>query len=76
MADPDLQIRGGGGHPDPEIRGGDDLKKNYFRHLGPQFGLKEKGGGPAGPSLDPPLVTSAKQRRNPRSGPQQTNNGK
>ena len=22
MADPDLQIRGGGGHPHPEIRGG------------------------------------------------------
>ena len=22
VADPDLQIRGGGGHPDPEIRGG------------------------------------------------------
>ena len=21
MADPDLQIRGGGGHPDPEIKG-------------------------------------------------------
>ena len=45
MADPDLQIRGsgeggkqGGGHPDPEIRGG----REPFR---PQlFGLKIKGG--------------------------------
>ena len=36
----ELQIRGGGGgggHPDPETRGGG---------LGPQFGLKIKGGGP------------------------------
>ena len=28
VADPDLQIRGGG-HPNPEIRGG-GLKKNFF----------------------------------------------
>ena len=31
MASPDLQIRGGGGHPDPEIRGA-------------QFGLKIRRG--------------------------------
>ena len=31
MADPDLQIRGGG-HPDPEIGGG--LQKNFFSPLG------------------------------------------
>ena len=29
VADPDLQKRGGGGHPDPEIRGG-GLKKLVF----------------------------------------------
>ena len=30
MADPDLQIRGGGGHPDPEITGGAGLQKDIF----------------------------------------------
>ena len=32
MADPDLQIRwgGGGGHPDSEIRGGTVSKKVFF----------------------------------------------
>ena len=31
VADPDLQIRGGGdGHPDPEIRGRPGLIKNFF----------------------------------------------
>ena len=32
MADPELQIRveGGGGHPDPEIRGGGAGLKNMF----------------------------------------------
>ena len=32
MADPDLQIKGGrgGGHPDPEIRGGGAVFKNMF----------------------------------------------
>ena len=30
MADPDLQIRGGGGgHPDPEIRVGERSQKNF-----------------------------------------------
>ena len=46
---------GGGGHPDPEIRGG-RLKKKFppFR---PQFGLKIRGReGPRAPSLDPPSV--------------------
>ena len=42
---------GGGGHPDPEIRGGADLKKNFFRPFRPQFGLKTEGA----PLLDPPL---------------------
>ena len=53
MADPDLQIRGkgGGGHPDPEIRGGGgSFLKNVFRPFGPQFGPKIRGGpGPPGP---------------------------
>ena len=30
LADPDLQMKGGGGHPDPEIRGGPGLKKIFF----------------------------------------------
>ena len=46
MADQHLQIRGGGGHPDPEIRGGGGLKKNFF----------ETGGGGHIPPLDAPLV--------------------
>ena len=47
VADPDLQIRGGGegggDHPDPEIRGGAVSSKNFFRPFGPQFGLKIRG---------------------------------
>ena len=44
-------MRGGGGYPDPEIRGWPGLKKNFFRPFGPQFGLKIGGGGkPPGPS--------------------------
>ena len=42
VADPDLQIRGGGGHPDPEIRGG-GLKKNFFDPSGLRFGPKITG---------------------------------
>lgn len=30
LADLDLQIRGGGGHLDPDIRWGPGLKKNFF----------------------------------------------
>ena len=50
MPDPDLEKRGGegGGHPDPEIRGGEPRSpKFYFRPFGPQFGLKIRvsGGG-------------------------------
>ena len=47
VADPDLQIKGGGGHPDPEIRGGPGLQKNFFRPFGPQFGLKIRGPDPS-----------------------------
>ena len=50
MVDPDLQIRGGPGHPDPEIRGGGGLKEIL---LGPsclRLGLKISGEpGPLGP---------------------------
>ena len=47
MADPDLQIReggggGGSGRPNPEIMGG-RAKKHFFRPFGPQFDLKLKG---------------------------------
>ena len=44
VADPDLQIKGGGGggQPDPEIRGG-SLQKKFFWPFGPQFGLKIRG---------------------------------
>ena len=48
MADPDLQIRGGGGWS----------QKNFFWLFGPQFGLRIRGGGPRAPlapPLDPPL---------------------
>ena len=59
VADPDLQIRGGGGgHPDPEIRGARP-KKKCCRPSGPHFRLKIKGGrAPWALPLDPPLHTS------------------
>ena len=54
MADPDLQIRGGGGgrrSPDPEIRGkGPGLQNKFFQPFGPQIGLKIRGPGSPGPS--------------------------
>ena len=50
MPNPDLDITGWPGHPDPEIRkrgGGGTVSKNFFRPLGPQFGLKiRRGAGP------------------------------
>ena len=54
MADPDLQIREGGGgecrggHPDPEIRGGPGLQQKFLWPFRPQFGIKVgkgRGGG-------------------------------
>ena len=50
VADPDLQIRGGGGadHPDPEIRAEGVSKKIFFGPLGLSFGLKIRGAGPPG----------------------------
>ena len=52
VVNPDLQVRGGGSHPDTEIRGNLSLKKNFIEPLRPQFGLKiirEAGGGGALP---------------------------
>ena len=49
---------GGGGHPDPEIRGG-GLKTIFFQPFRPQFGPKIRGErAPQAPSLDPPLWCS------------------
>ena len=53
VADPDLQIRGGGGVAvilNPEKRGGSLQKKKYRRSFGPQLGRKiRRGTGPPGP---------------------------
>ena len=52
MADPDLQIKGGPSHPDPDIREGAVSKKIF------SVWSKNKGGGrrvPRAPSLNPPL---------------------
>ena len=50
VADPDLQIRGGGGgHPDPGIRKRAVSPKNFFRFLGPHFRRKIRGGGEGSP---------------------------
>ena len=59
MADPDLEIRGGGGgHPDSEIRGRPvpPPPKKIFRPFRPHFGLKIRVcPGPPAPPLDPSL---------------------
>ena len=56
MPDPDLEIRGGGQLSRPLDNGEPGLQKNFFP-VGPQFGLKVRGGGagPRAPPLDPPL---------------------
>ena len=54
VADPDLQIRvrGGGSHPDPEVRfgggGGCGGLTKLFLAFGPQLGLKMGGGSTPG----------------------------
>ena len=48
MTDPDFQIRGGGGHLDPEIRGAQSPKQ-FFLALRASFWSKNKGGRPLGP---------------------------
>ena len=52
VADSDFQIRGGGGgHPDPGIRGGGAAKKQVFPPFGLHFDLKIRGVPvPPGPS--------------------------
>ena len=62
MRDPDLEIEdgvwggGGGGHPDPKIKGGRS-QKNVFRPFGSQFGLKIRGRpAPRTPPLDLLLI--------------------
>ena len=57
VGDPDLQIRRGAGHPDPEIRGGWAVSNFNFSALRASVWAKNKGGlGPPGaPPLDPPL---------------------
>ena len=73
MANPDLQIREGPGHPDPEIMGrgegggererGACLQKNFFRPFGPQFGLTIKGGRAPRPLPSPGSATAFVNRR-------------
>ena len=46
LANPDLQIRGGGGLPVPEIRGGNRSQKKFFCALRASVWSKHKGGGP------------------------------
>ena len=54
MADPDLQIREGPGHPDPKIRRGRRSPKHFSRPFEPQFSLTIRGGrwGGGNPPLD------------------------
>ena len=56
VVDLDLQIRGGGGgHPDPEIRGG-PVSKKIFSALRASSWSRNKGGrAPRAPPLDPQL---------------------
>ena len=56
MADPNLQIKEGPSHPDPEISGG-PVSTKFFAALRATVWSDNKGGGagPPGPSLDPPL---------------------
>ena len=70
MANPDLQIREGPGHPDPEIMGrggggerGACLPKKFFRPFGPQFGLTIKGGRAPRPLPSPGSATVFVNRR-------------
>ena len=60
MADPDLQIKGGGGggQPDPEIRGG-PAAENFFSALWASFWSKKKGGAPGPPGPSPGSATDS-----------------
>ena len=58
LADPGLQIRGGGrvgdGHLDPEIGGPGLKKKKFFSALRASVWFKNKGGGGGGRAGGPP----------------------
>ena len=57
MANPDLQIRGGPGHRDPEIEEvGEGARKIFVWPFGPQFGLKMEWGGRGGTPGAPPWI--------------------
>ena len=59
VADPDLQIRRGGGHPVPEIRGGGGAGlKKFFSALQASAG----GGGGSGPSGPLPWIRHSRPR--------------
>ena len=45
MPNPDLEVRGGVGHKDPNISEGGSPPKNVFQPFEPQFDLKIRGGG-------------------------------
>ena len=55
MPNPDLEVRGGVGHKDPNISGGGSPPKNFFQPFEPQFDLKIRGGRGQAPPLDLPL---------------------
>ena len=56
MPDPYLEIRGGPGHPDPEIRWEGGRSPNFFSALWASVWSRIKGGrSPRAPPLDPPL---------------------
>ena len=58
VADPDLQIRGGGGeggHSDPEIRGEGGPKFFFTAFRGSVCSKNKGGGGGRAPALDAPL---------------------
>jgi len=52
VTDPDLEIRGESGHPDPEIRGGTVSKKIFSALWAPVWSKKKGGRSPLAP---PPL---------------------
>ena len=62
LEETELQIREGGRHPDPEIRGRgggggvDAVSKFFFPALRASVWSKNKGGGGGGGSLDPSLL--------------------
>ena len=59
MANPDLQIRGGPGHRDPEIEEvGEGARKIFVWPFGPQFGLKMEWGGGGAEAPPGPLPGS------------------